>query len=106
MAEMVNGNGKPAGLGVGGLQDLKQRMHRRLLDTLDLVEAQKMPVEQLTGECSRRLDSLPTEARCPLSPPERRQLLRDLLDEIFGLGPLEEFLRDPSITDILINGPS
>jgi pilus assembly protein CpaF len=88
------------------LQDLKQRMHRRLLDSLDLVEAQKMPLEQLTAECSRKLDALLTEERCPLSAPERRQLLRDLLDEIFGLGPLEEFLRDPTVTDILINGPS
>src|SRR5262245_48033361 len=89
----------------GALQDLKQRMHRRLLDSLDLVEAQKMPVEQLTAECSRKLDALLTEERAPLSAPERRQLLRDLLDEIFGLGPLEEFLRDPNVTDILINGP-
>src|SRR3954468_14708142 len=86
------------------LQDIKARIHRRLIDTLDLVEARKMAVEQLHAECSRRLDILLNEERCPLSAPERRQLLRDVLDEIFGLGPLEEFLRDQSINDILVNG--
>ncbi|HYE62911.1 MAG TPA: CpaF family protein [Phycisphaerales bacterium] len=98
-------NGAPKVLGAGALQDLKVRMHRRLLDSLDLVEAQRLPQDQLAAECSRKLDSLLTEERTPLSAPERRQLLRDLLDEIFGLGPLEEFLRDPTISDILINGP-
>jgi pilus assembly protein CpaF len=94
--------GKPAT--TAALQDIKARIHRRLIDTLDLVEARKMAVEQLHGECSRRLDILLSEERCPLSAPERRQLLRDVLDEIFGLGPLEEFLRDQSINDILVNG--
>jgi pilus assembly protein CpaF len=93
-------------LGQSQVQALKSKMHRRLLDTLDMVEAQRMPQEQLHAECSRRLDMLLNEERTPLSAPERRQLLRDLLDEIFGLGPLEEYLRDPSITDILVNGPS
>jgi pilus assembly protein CpaF len=107
---VTNGSARgPAALGglnSEAVQDLKVRMHRRLLDSLDLVQAQQMPLEQLTAECSRKLDMLLTEERAPLSAPERRQLLRDLLDEIFGLGPLEEYLRDPAVTDILINGPS
>jgi pilus assembly protein CpaF len=76
-----------------------------LLETLDLNEARRMPVEQLHAECSRRVDELLNEQGTPLSAPEKRQLLRDVMDEIFGLGPLEEFLRDPSISDILANGP-
>ncbi|MEX2219254.1 MAG: CpaF family protein [Phycisphaerales bacterium] len=94
--------GRPAS--AAALQDIKARIHRRLIETLDLVEARRMAVEQLHNECSRRLDVLLNEERCPLSAPERRQLLRDVLDEIFGLGPLEEFLRDPGINDILVNG--
>ena len=96
--------GMPGGTPAAPLQEIKGRIHRRLIDTLDLVEARKMAVEQLHAECSRRLDALLTEERCPLSAPERRQLLRDVLDEIFGLGPLEGFLRDHSITDVLVNG--
>jgi pilus assembly protein CpaF len=88
-----------------GLQEIRVRVHRRLLETLDLNEARRMPVEQLHAECSRRVDELLNEQGTPLSAPEKRQLLRDVMDEIFGLGPLEEFLRDPSISDILVNGP-
>ena len=84
--------------------DIRSRVHRRLLETLDLNEARRLPVEQLHAECSRRVDALLNEQGTPLSGPEKRQLLRDVMDEIFGLGPLEEFLRDPSISDILVNG--
>jgi pilus assembly protein CpaF len=85
-------------------QKIKARVHRRLLETLDLAEARRMPLEQLQGECSRRVDALLNEQRCPLSAPEKQQLVREVMDEIFGLGPIEEFLRDPYITDILVNG--
>ena len=51
------------------------------------------------------MDHLLNEQRCPLSAPEKQKLLREVMDEIFGLGPLEELLRDPQVTDILINGP-
>ncbi len=85
--------------------DLKTAVHRRLLETLDLSEARRMPIEQLHAECSRRIDVLLSEQRRPLSAPEKKQLLQEVMDEVFGLGPLEEFLRDPTISDILINGP-
>ena len=64
-----------------------------------------MPVEQLHTECSRRVDVLLNEQRYPLSAPEKQQLLREVMDEIFGLGPIEEFLRDPAVSDVLVNGP-
>jgi pilus assembly protein CpaF len=63
-----------------------------------------MPVEQLRAECSRRIDLLLNEQRCPLSAPEKQQLLREVMDEIFGLGPIEDFLRDPTVSDVLVNG--
>ena len=88
-----------------GQQEIKDRIHRRLLETLDLHEARRMPAEQLHTECSQRLNTLLNEQGCPLTSPERGQLLREVMDEIFALGPLEEFLRDPSITDVLVNGP-
>jgi len=83
--------------------EVKAKVHTRLLETLDLTEAQRMPVEQLQRECSRRVDALLNEQRCPLSAPERQKLLRGVLDEVFGLGPIDEFLREPGISDILVN---
>jgi len=87
-------------------EDLKRTVHQRLLETLDFVKAQQMAPDQLHDQCSRRVGELLREQRCPLTAPERAQLLRELMDEIFGLGPLEEFLRDKAVSDILVNGPS
>ncbi len=83
---------------------IKAQVHRKLIATMDLVEAQRMPIEQLSAQCSRRADVLLNEQRCPLSAPEKQKLLRGVMDEVFGLGPLEGLLREPAITDILVNG--
>jgi len=84
---------------------IKARIHQRLLETMDLNEAQRIPAEQLQDECTRRVDILLSQENYPLSLPEKKQLLREVLDEIFGLGPVEEFLRDPVVSDVLVNGP-
>jgi len=86
-------------------QELKATVHSRLIENMDLTQAQRMPREQLYQECSRRVDQLLNEQRSPLSAPEKQKLLQEVMDEIFGLGPIEELLRDPRITDILVNGP-
>ena len=86
-------------------QSIKAKVHQRLLETLDFVEARQMAPQQLHEECSRRVEALLHEQRCPLTGPEAAQLIKELMDEIFGLGPVEEFLRDPTVSDILVNGP-
>jgi pilus assembly protein CpaF len=91
--------------GTASFDAVKKQVHARLLETLDLVQARRMPREQLLSECSRRVDQLLGEQKCPISAPEKQKLLREVMDEIFGLGPVEELLRDPLITDILVNGP-
>jgi pilus assembly protein CpaF len=87
------------------LQKIKMTVHRKLLELMDLNEARRMSVEQLHNECSKRVDALLAEQNYPLSGPEKQQLLHQVMDEIFGIGPLEIFLRDPLISDILVNGP-
>ena len=84
--------------------EIKANVRHRLLETIDLAVARKLPTDQLYRECSRRVDVLLNEQHCPLSAPEKDQLLREVMDEIFGLGPIEEFLRDPMISDVLVNG--
>jgi pilus assembly protein CpaF len=102
-ANVMNGAGRgPAAVS----PEVKAAIHRRLLETLDFIEARRMTPEQLQRECSHRLEGLLSEHHCPLSTPEKAQMIRELMDEIFGLGPLEEFLRDPAISDVLVNGPN
>src|SRR5215510_3179077 len=100
---VARGNGAPAAN--SATAQIKLNVHRRLLEMMDLTEARRMPVEQLHAECSRRVDVLLNEQRTPLSAPEKAQLLREVMDDIFGLGPIEEFMRDPAVSDVMVNGP-
>ena len=84
---------------------IKDSVHRRLLSILDLHEARQVPIEQLRRECSSKIDALLGEQGYPLSSPEKDQLLHEVMNEVFGFGPLEEFLAEPEVSDILVNGP-
>ncbi len=85
-------------------EEIKAKVHRKLIETMDLVKAQQMPFEELQRECSHRVDQLLNEQRRPFSAPEKQQLLREVMDEIVGLGTLDQVLRDPTVSDILVNG--
>jgi pilus assembly protein CpaF len=84
---------------------LKRRIHTKLVDKLDLTR-----VGELEGDVLRREIRLVVEHLCDtedtlLNRGERERLIEEVLDETFGLGPLEFLLKDPTISDILINGP-
>ena len=84
---------------------LKRRIHSKLVDKLDLTK-----VSELEGEVLRREIRLVVEHLCDteetfLNRNERERLIEEVLDETFGLGPLELLLKDHTISDILINGP-
>ncbi|MFP6584631.1 MAG: CpaF family protein [Candidatus Hydrogenedentota bacterium] len=85
-------------------EDIKLHVHERLLATLNLNEARLLPPDQLEAECSRQVEILLNEENHPLSGPEKKQLVREVLDDVFGLGPLEALMRDPKVSDILVNG--
>ncbi len=85
------------------LQKIRANVHKELLEVLDLNEAQKVPVEQLREECYKKVGFLLDEQKYPLSGPDKQQLLHDVMDEVFGFGPLGTLLRDPTISDILVN---
>jgi pilus assembly protein CpaF len=85
--------------------NLKRRIHGKLVDKLDLTR-----VGELEGDVLRREIRLVVEHLCDtedtlLNRNERERLVEEVLDETFGLGPLELLLKDPTISDILINGP-
>ena len=84
---------------------VKARIHRKLLQVMDLNEARRISLDQLHAQCAQRVNALLLEEKVPLSGPERQQIVREVLDEVFGYGPLDEFLRDPLISDVLVNGP-
>ncbi|MEM9185865.1 MAG: CpaF family protein [Planctomycetota bacterium] len=86
-------------------ENIKRRIHTKLVDKLDLSR-----VGELEGETLRREIRLVVEHLCDtentfLNRNERDRLIDEVLDETFGLGPLELLLKDPSVSEIMINGP-
>lgn len=84
---------------------LKARVHRKLVQLMNLTEARQASLQQLHTQCAARVDDLLRKEGIPLSGAEKQQLIREVMDEVFGYGPLNEFLRDPAVSDILVNGP-
>jgi len=82
---------------------LKVAIHQRLLDKINLAALEKMPREKISEQISPLVRKLLAEERAALNSSEYAQLLAELLDEVLGLGPLEPLLKDPSISDILVN---
>src|SRR5947209_5130947 len=85
--------------------DLKRIIHGKLVEKLDLSK-----VSDLQGDVLRREIRLVVERLCDTENPllnrmERERLIDEVLDETFGFGPLEMLLKDPTISDILVNGP-
>jgi pilus assembly protein CpaF len=84
--------------------NLKIRIHRRLIDAIDLTKVSSLEAERVRVEIRQILESMIMAESLPLSRSERERLVGEIQDEAFGLGPLETLMKDPSITDILVNG--
>jgi pilus assembly protein CpaF len=84
-------------------QQVKADLHRKILDRLDLEKLGRTTGDSARQEVLILIRSSVNSEAVPLSFAEREQLSREILDEIFGLGPLEPLLKDPTISDILVN---
>jgi pilus assembly protein CpaF len=105
-------NGAPPAQGddaMGGanpFQEMKSRLHRALINRMDLTKLSALAPEQLHGEVSRLAESVLAQEAMPLSTNERERLVKEVQHELFGLGPLEPLLADPTVSDILVNSYS
>src|SRR5207247_7790024 len=84
-------------------QQVKADLHRKILDRLDLEKLGRTPSTSAREEVLLVIRNTVNSEAVPLSVAERERLAREILDEIFGLGPLEPLLKDSSISDILVN---
>src|SRR4026209_3004522 len=83
--------------------ELKANVHRKLLNRLNLEALANAERPRAEAEIRALLFELISEESTPLSMTEREVILGDVIDEVFGLGPLEPLLRDPGVSDILVN---
>jgi pilus assembly protein CpaF len=84
--------------------ELKVELHQRLIDLINLQALEKMSRAQIEAEVGDIVAEELAKQNEALNQAERKQLVGDVLDELLGLGPLEPLLKDPTITDILVNG--
>jgi pilus assembly protein CpaF len=87
------------------LRQFKADLHHRLVMGMDFAALGGMSKDQLRQEVRRVADELCQRSSSLLNRQERERVVNEVLDETFGLGPLEPLMNDPSVTDILINGP-
>src|SRR5690349_15901680 len=86
--------------------DLKVELHQRLINQINLAALDNMSRQQIEAEVGDIVYEELAKQNHALNNNERKALVSDVLDELLGLGPVEPLLKDPTITDILINGPS
>jgi pilus assembly protein CpaF len=100
------GRDEAAGPGGGNVyQEMKARLHRAIINRMDLTKLGQLDPEQLHAEVSRLVEDLIAAENAPLSAGERERLIGEVRHELFGLGPLEPLLADPEVCDILVNSP-
>jgi pilus assembly protein CpaF len=104
---LIGNNGGPGapsdGTGQQSFQDMKARLHRTLINRMDLTKLSSLTPEQVHAEVSRLAENVLAQEAMPLSVSERERLVNDVQHELFGLGPLEPLLADSTISDILVN---
>jgi pilus assembly protein CpaF len=82
---------------------IKTAIHRKLIQKLNLDKLGEIKREEVRREVSQLLESLVVGESAPMNLQERERLSQEVLDEVFGLGPLEPLLADPTVSDILVN---
>ncbi len=82
---------------------LRVSIHRKLIQQVDLNRLKEVDQEVAQRELSQLIETLLVAESTPMTLQERKLLSQDVLDEVFGLGPLEPLLNDDSISDILVN---
>lgn len=84
-------------------QEIKSRIHQKMLDRVDLAVMERLPADRLMSEIKALVEQLLIEEKTPINLSERGRLVADIQHEVLGLGPLEPLLADPTISDILVN---
>ena len=84
--------------------EIKSQVHRTLLNSLTADQLKDLNKESVRAQIGGVVEKLVIDQSLPVTLAERERLIEEILDEVFGLGPLEPLLKDPTISDILVNG--
>src|SRR5579883_1670136 len=84
--------------------EIKSQIHAKLLDTLTPDELKSLSKDGVRDQVGNVTERLIASGQIPMTVAERDRLIEEVLDEVFGLGPLEPLLKDPAVSDIMVNG--
>ena len=106
VAAPTNGNGaaEPSRRVDTARYELKTRVHRQLIERLDLAKLSSLPSDVVQQQIRRIVEDMLVADETPLSRQEREDLVREVQHETFGLGPIEPLMQDPTVSDVLVNG--
>ncbi|WP_454063166.1 CpaF family protein [Candidatus Nitrospira salsa] len=100
---MIASEWEQVGTGGTNLEELKGRLHRQVIEALDLSVVATLDQGLLKAELSNLVEKFLEQEPVPLNAREREQLITEIQYEVMGLGPLEPLLQDPTVNDILVN---
>lgn len=83
--------------------ELKSEIHKKLIGALNMERVNSIPKDRLRVEIGRVVERLLDDERVPMTTAEQNKIIEEVLDEVLGLGPLEPLLKEPTISDILVN---
>ena len=86
-------------------QKLKTHLHRRMIDAIDLSKAGQIEESELRQQLRSLASHLVSMDEVKLPVDQRDHMVREIMDEIYGFGPLEPLMNDPEVSDVLVNGP-
>jgi pilus assembly protein CpaF len=92
------------GSGVDRWFELKSQVHSKLLNSLSIDQLKDLNKDSVRGQIGAVVEKLILDEALPMTVAEREKLIEEILDEVFGLGPLEPLLKDATISDIMVNG--
>src|SRR5436305_6299427 len=104
-ASSIRGSSQGIAQGNKSFEDLKRHIHSKLVEKLDFTRVKDLNSDALRRDIRRVVEHLCDTENPLLNRMERERLIDEILDETLGFGPLEALLKDPTISDIHINGP-
>src|SRR6266852_2648647 len=95
---------RPGSTGADRWFGIKSQIHSKLLNSLTADQLKTLNKDGVREQIGNVVERLIADEQIPMTLAERERLIEEVLDEVFGLGPLEPLLKDPTISDILVNG--
>ena len=95
---------RPASTGADRWFEIKSQVHTKLLGSLSQDQLKGLNKESIRGQIANVIERLVQNESTPMTVAERDRVTEEILDEVFGLGPLEQLLKDPTVSDIMVNG--